>query len=150
MSDDVQPTQAMQRPDRNPPGTLDEQGRLLCTSPRNRGRGPCDGPAIVGFDKCRMHVGKTVEQCRTEVEEALGLLTARAVGVLAELLEDPSQPGVVRARIAQDLLDRRGHRAPARIDVTRTDLTDEEAVERARQLVLDEVSAQREKRDRTG
>lgn len=143
----VEPVEAMERPERNAPGTLDEQGRLLCTSIRSRGRGPCNAPAIIGFDKCRIHVGKSVEQCRAEVDEALGHLAAKAVGVLAEVLDDPSAPHAVRAKVAQDVLDRRGHRVAHRVDVTRRDLTDEEALARAQQLVQDEVAAQRAKRE---
>lgn len=139
----MEPTEVMQRPARNPPGTLDAQGRLLCTGSRSRGRGACNGPAIIGFDKCRIHVGKTVEQCRVEVDEALAFLAARAVGVLAEVLADPNAPVLVRARVAQDLLDRRGHRAPQRVDVTRTDLSTPEARIAASTELADEVARKR-------
>lgn len=145
-----QPESPMQPPDQNPPGTLDDQGRLLCTSPRKSGRGPCDAPAITGMSKCRMHVGMTVEQARKTVQEAIGLLAAQALGIGWDLLLDKSTPPAVRATLVRDLLDRAGHGATRQVDVTHRDLRDPAEMAAATEELENELDAFRRRKQDVG
>jgi hypothetical protein len=45
----------------------DRHGRLECARQRSRGRGQCHGPAVRGTDRCRAHLGVSVEQARRQV-----------------------------------------------------------------------------------
>lgn len=142
-----QPDAPMQpsTPERHAPGTRDAQGRLLCTSRRSKGRGPCDGPAITGLDKCKMHVGVTVEQARRQVQEAIGLLAAQALGIAWEMIIDRDTPPAVRATLLRDALDRAGHGAARQVDVTHRDLTDAAVRAAEAATVRDELSERRER-----
>lgn len=134
------PPEGPMPPDRHAPGTRDGQGRRLCTSPRNRGRGPCDQPQVAGFERCRMHLGFTVAQARKQVQEHLALLAVTAAGVQAELLTDSSAPPAVRRQVARDVLELAGHAAQRRHLVEHVDLSDEQARHRELLQVQDELA----------
>jgi hypothetical protein len=144
-ADDADPAEPP-KPDRHPPGTRDAQGRLLCTSPRKAGRGPCDQPSITGMDKCKMHVGMTVEQARRTVQEAIGLLAAQALGIGWAMVLDTETPPAVRAGLVRDLLDRAGHGATRQVDVTHRDLRDPAELAAATAELEDELASFRKRK----
>lgn len=67
------------RPELNPGNArwCDEHTRMECRGNRNRGRGPCHGPAIRGTPNCRLHAGS-----RGEVAIARGEATINAWNAL--------------------------------------------------------------------
>lgn len=138
------------RPERHPSGTRDSQGRLLCTAKRKNGRGPCDQPQITGMDKCRIHVGMTIEQARKTVQETIGLLAAKALGIGWEMLLDKDTPPAVRAALVRDLLDRAGHGAARQLDVTHRDLRDPAELAAATEELENELDAFRKRKRDAG
>lgn len=135
------------------PGTCSKPGCLgghepgRCTGHASDGSGrPCKRFPVRGTNVCPSHgagAPQVVAAARLRILEHADEVAA----ALVRLALSEKTPPAVRVTAARDLLDRADLGATRKVDL-RTDLSDEQAVERARQLVLDEVAAQREKRDR--
>lgn len=126
----------------NPPGTIDEQGRILCTARRNNGSA-CNAPAVTGMQRCRNHLGFTVVEARRQVQEAIALLAVPALAVAWQLVQDDNTPPAVKAVLVRDILDRAGHAAARQLDVTHRDLTDAAARAAEAAGVRDELEERR-------
>jgi hypothetical protein len=102
------------------------------------------------MDKCRLHVGMTVEQARKTVQETIGLLAAQALGIGWEILLDKETPPAVRASLVRDLLDRAGHSATRQLDVTHRDLRDPAELAAATEELESELDAFRKRKRDAG
>lgn len=93
---------------------LDRQVQCKARSKQTKNR--CKRPAIPGGTVCRFH-GGGAPQVAAKAKERLAALVDPAITRLGELLEQRKNDPVALAA-AKDILDRAGHKAPAKVEPT--------------------------------
>lgn len=95
----------------------DEHNRWECTKrvKASRGGGRCHGPAIIGLDACRMHVGKRADLARAQGEaiSAWSAVAAVATIVPAEAVLGMLQMAWLRVHVYAGLLEQQVSEAQA-------------------------------------
>lgn len=134
------------------PGTCSKPGCLgghlpgRCTGHASDGSGrPCKRFPVRGVNVCPSH-GASAPQVQAAARLRILEAADEVAATLVRLTLSEKTPPAVRVAAARDLLDRADLGATRKVDL-RTDLSDEEALAKAQQLVADEVAAQREKRE---
>lgn len=136
------------------PGTCAKPGCLgghvpgKCIGHASDGSGrPCARWPVRGAKVCPSH-GASAPQVVSAAKHRLLVAADDVAAALVAIALDTKQPAAARVSAARDLLDRADLGATRRVSV-QSDLSDEDAIARAKQLVSDEVAAQREKRERS-
>lgn len=131
------------------PGCLGGHVEGKCVGHASDGSGkPCGNWPVHGSMVCKKH-GAGAPQVRAAAQMRI-LENADAVAAaLVKIALNEKEPASARVTAARDLLDRADLGATRRVAVTHEDLTDEAALQRAQQLVTDEVAEQRAKREQT-